>query len=89
MFSVVFRADTLEYNGYYADLRGWAKGVGGGCQTAALIGSCKQMRPISCYELGVFLDRDGVACNPCPPPPLKLVHSFFDHSRIVLLKEAP
>ena len=69
MFSVVFRADTLEYNGYHADLRGWAKGVGGGgCQTAALIGSCKQMRPISCYDLGVFLDRDGVACNPSPPP---------------------
>ena len=71
MFSVVFRADTLEYNGYHADLRGWAKGVvggGGGCQTAALIGSCKQMRPISCYDLGVFLDRDGVACNPCRPP---------------------
>ena len=66
MFSVVFWADTLEYNAYYADLRGWAKGEGGG-QTAALIGSCKQMRPISCYDLGVFLDRDGVACNPCPP----------------------
>ena len=28
MFSVVFWADTLEYNGYYADLRGWAKGGG-------------------------------------------------------------
>ena len=68
MFSVVFWADMLEYNSYYADLRGWAKG--GGCQTAALIGSCKQMRPISCYDLGVFLDRDGVACMPPPPPPL-------------------
>ena len=30
MFSVVFWADTLEYNSYYADLRGWAKEVGGG-----------------------------------------------------------
>ena len=38
MFSFVFWADTLEYNGCYADLRGWAKGVGG-CQSAALIGS--------------------------------------------------
>ena len=37
MFSVVFRADTLEYNGYHADLRGWAKGVVGG-------GGVKQQR---------------------------------------------
>ena len=57
MFSFVFWADTLEYNGCYADLRGWAKGVGG-CQSAALIGSYKQIRQISCYDLGVFLDRE-------------------------------
>ena len=36
----------------------------GGCQSAALIGSYKQIRPISCYDLGVFLDSDGVTCNP-------------------------
>ena len=36
------------------------RGLGGlgGCQSAALIGSYKQIRPISCYDLGVFLDRD-------------------------------
>ena len=42
------------------------RGLGGlgGCQSAALIGSYKQIRPISCYDLGVFLDSDGVTCNP-------------------------
>ena len=35
MFSVVFWADTLEYNSYYADLRGWAKGVGGGVSNSS------------------------------------------------------
>ena len=35
MFSVVFWADTLEFNGYYADLRGWAKGEGGGSNSSA------------------------------------------------------
>ena len=66
MFSVVFWADTLEYNGYYADLRGWAKG-GGGCQTAALIGSCKQMRPISCYDLEFFLTEMESLATHAPP----------------------
>ena len=37
MFSVVFWADTLEYNSYYADLRGWAKGVGGGVKQQRLL----------------------------------------------------
>ena len=37
MFSVVFWADTLEYNAYYADLRGWAKGEGGGVKQQRLL----------------------------------------------------
>ena len=57
-------------NGYYADLRGWANGGGGVKKQRFRIGSCKQIRPISYYDFGVFLDRDGVACNPCPPFPL-------------------
>ena len=57
-------------NGYYADLREWANGGGGVKKQLFRIGSCKQIRPISYYDFGVFLDRDGVACNPCPPFPL-------------------
>ena len=43
-------------------------GGGGVKKQRFRIGSCKQIRPISYYDFGVFLDRDGVACNPCPPP---------------------
>ena len=38
MFSVVFWADTLEYNGYYADLDGqtlMGKGGGGGVSNSS------------------------------------------------------
>ena len=79
-------------NGYYADLRGWANG-GGGCQKAALQYWLVQANKADfLLWFGVFLDKDGVACNPCPPFPstsLKLVHSFFYHSSFVLLKKAP
>ena len=45
-------------------------GGGGVKKQLFRIGSCKQIRPISYCDFGVFLDRDGVACNPCPPFPL-------------------
>ena len=66
---------------------------GGGCQKAALQYWLVQANKADfLLWFGVFLDKDGVACNPCPPFPstsLKLVHSFFYHSSFVLLKEAP
>ena len=56
-------------NGYYADLRGRANG-GGGCQKAALQYWLVQGNKADfLLWFGVFLDKDGVACNPCPPFP--------------------
>ena len=40
------------------------KGGWGGVNQQRSFGSYKQIRPISCYDLGVFLDSDGVTCNP-------------------------
>ena len=55
-------------NGYYADLRGRANG--GGCQKAALQYWLVQGNKADfLLWFGVFLDKDGVACNPCPSFP--------------------
>ena len=90
MFSVVFWADTLEYNGYYADLRCWAKGVGGGGvkQQRLLAHASKWGRFLVMISEFFLTEMESLATHAAPPP-LKLVHSFFDHARIVLLKEAP
>ena len=56
-------------NGYYANLRGRANG-GGGCQKAALQYWLVQGNKADfLLWFGVFLDKDEVACNPCPPFP--------------------
>ena len=58
MFSFVFWADTLEYNGCYADLRGWAKGVGGGVnqqRSLVHINIPFQMRVVRSYRAAMFV----------------------------------
>ena len=69
-------------------------GGGGGVKKQRFrIGSCKQIRPISYYDFGVFSRQRWSCLQPMPPLPfatsLKLVHSFFYYSSIVLLKETP
>ena len=90
MFSVVFWADTLEYNGYYADLRWWAKGVRGGLSNSSAYWLMQTNEADFLLWSRSFSWQRWSRLQPMPPPPpLKLVHSFFDHARIVLLKEAP
>ena len=80
-------------NGYYADLRGWANG-GGGCQKAALQDWLVQANKADFLLWFWSFSRQRWSClQPMPPLPfatsLKLVHSFFYYSSIVLLKETP
>ena len=89
MFSVVFWADTLEYNGYYADLRWWAKRVWGGVKQQRLLAHASKWGRFLVMISEFFLTEMESLATHAAPPPLKLVHSFFDHARIVLLKEAP
>ena len=68
-------------------------GGGGGVKKQRFsIGSCKQIRPISYYDLEFFLTKMESLATHAPLPlasSLKLVHSFFYHSSFVLLKKAP
>ena len=55
-------------NGYYADLRGRANGGGGVVKKQRFsIGSCKEIRPISYYDLEFFLTKMESLATHAPP----------------------
>ena len=70
MFSVVFWADTLEYNGYYADLRWWAKGVRGGVvkQQRLLAHASKWGRFLVMISEFFLTEMESLATHAAPPP---------------------
>ena len=83
-------------NGYYADLRGWANGGGGG-QKAALQDWLVQANKADFLLWFWSFSWQRWSClQPMPPPPPSLCYvfeaspySFFYYSSIVLLKETP